>query len=137
MEDISKARRKTIVSRNSQEIRYPQRIKEVTSPNLLFPMVFTEVDEFKYIRVPWLEIYSKSPGTLIATLINITCSSIKSTKHGYDAIRISICTSNISTSDHLSTQHGAGSSGKGSATNPVARILCILRPMPPADLLII
>src|SRR5260370_38833389 len=115
MEDISKARRKTIVSRNSQEIRYPQRIKEVTSPNLLFPMVFTEVDEFKYIRVPWLEIYSKRPGTLIATLIHITCSSIKSKKHGYDAIQISFCTSNISTRAHLSPEHAAGSRGKGNA----------------------
>jgi hypothetical protein len=74
------------MSRNSQEIGYPQRIKEVASPNLLLAMVFTEVDEFKYIRVPWLEVYSKSPRALITTLINITRSSIKGAKHGYDAV---------------------------------------------------
>lgn len=84
----------------SQEVGYPQRIEKVSSPDLLFTMVFTEIDEFKDIGMPGFEVYCKCSGPLIATLVDIARGGIKRTKHWHDAIRVAIGTCNVGTGGH-------------------------------------
>jgi len=86
------------MNKRLQEVGYPQRVEEVTSPNLLFAVVFAEIDEFKYVGVPWFEVYCKCTGPLIATLVDVTGSGIERTKHGHDAVRVTIGPCDVGTS---------------------------------------
>jgi hypothetical protein len=79
----------------SQEVGYPKRIEEVTSPDLLFAVVFAEVDELKDIGMPWFEVYSESARALVATLVDVASGGVKRAKHGHDTIRVTISARNI------------------------------------------
>ena len=79
----------------SQEVGYPKRIEEVTSPDLLFAVILAKVDELKDIRMPWFEVYGERARTLVATLVDVTCGGVKCTKHGHDAIRVAISAGNV------------------------------------------
>ena len=71
---------------HSQEVGYPQRIEEVTSPNLLFAVIFAKVEELKDIGMPWFEVYSECARTLVAALVDIASGGVKCAKHGHYTI---------------------------------------------------
>ena len=82
---------------HSQEIRDPEGIEEVTGTNLLFTMVLPQVEEFKHIRVPGLEIDGESTRTLVSTLIYIARGGVVCSKHRDDTVGIPVGPRNIRT----------------------------------------
>ena len=58
-------------------------------------MVLSQVKELEHIGVPRLEIDGKGTGALIATLVNVTCSGVISSKHRHDAVGIAVSSGNV------------------------------------------
>jgi len=81
--------------RDLQEIGDPESVEEVTGADFFFAMVLPQVKELKHIRVPGLEIDSKSTGALVTTLIYVACSGVVSSKHRHDTVGIAIGSGNV------------------------------------------
>ncbi len=82
-------------------------------------MVLAEVKELEDIRVPRLNVDGKGTGTLVATLVNVSCSVVEDTEHGNDTVADTIGTGNVgaSSSDvvdvETDTTSGLGDHGAG------------------------
>ena len=78
-----------------QKIRNPKRIKEISSTGFLFTMVLPKVDKVKDVVMPRLKVDSKSAGSFVASLVNVTGSRVVCPKHGDDTVGVAISTGNV------------------------------------------
>merc|ERR1719370_1713764 len=65
---------------------------------LLFTMVLSQVKEVEHVRMPWLQVNSKSSWPLVASLIHIPSGVVEHPEHWHQAIAVPIGTSNICSS---------------------------------------
>lgn len=81
-----------------EEIWDPQSIEEIASTNFFLSVVLSEIEELEDVSVPWFQVDGESTWALVSTLVNISGSVVEYSQHGNNAIGVSVCTSNVSTS---------------------------------------
>src|SRR6266568_1126843 len=89
--------KKSEYRKQAQKIGNPESIEKIASAGFFLSMVFSEVEEFKNVSVPWLDIDREGAGTLVATLVHITSRGVIGSQHGHDSVGITIGSSNVRT----------------------------------------
>jgi hypothetical protein len=82
-------------AKSLQKVGNPESVKEIASASFFFSVVLAEVEEFKDVRVPWLNVDGKRARTLIATLVHITSSSVVGSQHRHDSVRVTVGSGNV------------------------------------------
>lgn len=80
---------------DAQKIRDPEGIEEVASTSLFLAVVLSEINEVEYIVVPGFQVNCEGARTLVAPLVDVACSRIICTEHGYYAVRVAIGACNV------------------------------------------
>src|SRR5262249_16106475 len=80
-----------------KQIWYPQRIEQIPCPELVLPMVLSQIQEREDIGGPGLEIRRKRALPFSSCLIHITCRVVKDPQHGNNAVACSVRPTNIGT----------------------------------------
>jgi len=73
-------------AKNLQKIEDPESVEEIASMSFFLSVVLAEVEEFKDVGVPWLDVHGKRAWTLIATLIHITSSGVVDLQHWHNSV---------------------------------------------------
>ena len=80
---------------NSQEIRNPKSVEQVTSADLLLSVVLAQVDELEHVGVPRLDVDGERARTLVAALVDVTGGSIVRPEHGDDTVGVAVGTGDV------------------------------------------
>ena len=129
---MASARSQTIEKPSSQKIWDPKSIEQISGSCFFFTVVLPQVEELKYVGMPWFNINGKCARALVSSLVYISCGCVVRTEHGYNTIGVAIGTSNVRP---VAAYIASVIQDQGTAIPyPVARIQWILSPMPPAVL---
>ncbi len=87
--------KKSEYRKHAQKIGNPESVEKIASTSFFLSMVFTEVEEFEDVSVPWLDIHGSGARMLVATLVHITSGGVVGSQHRHDSVGISIGSGNV------------------------------------------
>lgn len=90
---------------NSQEVRDPEGVEQISCTNLFLSVVLAQVDELEDIRMPWLKVDRKSARALVTTLVHITSGRIEYTEHRHNTIRVAVGSGDVGPTDNVRRFH--------------------------------
>lgn len=78
-----------------EEVRHPECIEKISSTLFLLAMILSELKEVIDVNVPRLKIHREGSLSLTAALVNEAGSVIEDLEHGYEAVGISVGSTNV------------------------------------------
>jgi len=95
--------------------------KTEPSPSLPPSMILPEIQKLEHIRMPRLDVNSKSTRAFVPTLVNVAGGSAVCAEHGDDTVGVVVCACNVGAGGE-EVKVSEGLMGRRDRAYPVARI---------------